>query len=307
MKRLIFLFPILFTLVANGQYYKITHFGSVDVVACSDCTPPGSYDADANAFFTATGITDNNIKCAVNQLVLDLKSAGIWSKIVALWPIAGGNATAHAINLKNPSSYPLTFVGGPTHSASGVDYNGSTQYIQTGFVPSTGLSSDNAFYALYNGDDTPNAGGSGDDFSSLLESHTNVVWMATSYTDGSLYAEAYNANSGGGRVSQPYSTNPQWQDSRGLWTITRTASNDLRWFRNTTQAGSTATGSGGTRPSSQIYVAARHGSGGAASDFSSRETRLICFGNDGLTPTENTAWNTAVQNYQCRMGRKVNN
>ena len=51
-----------------------------------------SYDSDAQAFFTASGITDLTQKNAVNQLVLDLKSNSLWTKIKALYPIVGGNA-----------------------------------------------------------------------------------------------------------------------------------------------------------------------------------------------------------------------
>ena len=59
-------------------------------------------DTDAQAFITATGITDNTQKNSINQLVLDLKSYGVWSKIKAIYPFVGGTATTHKFNLKDP-------------------------------------------------------------------------------------------------------------------------------------------------------------------------------------------------------------
>lgn len=98
-----------------------------------------SFDSDAQAFITAAGISDSAIQNAVNSLVLSLKSAGIWNDLIAFYPFVGGNATAHSYNLKNPATFQGTFVGSPTHSADGVAFNGTSQYMQTGIIPSTNL------------------------------------------------------------------------------------------------------------------------------------------------------------------------
>lgn len=96
-----------------------------------------SYDADAQAFFTAASITDSGQKTAINTLVLGLKSASIWSKIPCIYPFVGGNATAHSYNLKNPATFQLTFFGGWTHSATGATPNGTNAYATTNFKPQT--------------------------------------------------------------------------------------------------------------------------------------------------------------------------
>ena len=62
-----------------------------------------SYDADAQTFFTAASITDTTQKSAVNQLVLDLKSANIWTKFKAIYPFVGGTSTTHKYNLVKPT------------------------------------------------------------------------------------------------------------------------------------------------------------------------------------------------------------
>ena len=80
----------------------------------------GGYDADAQAFFTAAGISDSGQKSAVNTLVLALKSDGIWSRCSAIYPFVGGSSSSHAVNLKTPGTYDLTFYGGITHSSTGL-------------------------------------------------------------------------------------------------------------------------------------------------------------------------------------------
>ena len=96
-----------------------------------------TYDSDASAFFTAASISVNSQKAAVNQFVLDLKAASLWTKMQALYPFVGGNATAHSKNLKG-SSFTIAWTGaGVTHDANGITGNGTTAYGDTGYVPST--------------------------------------------------------------------------------------------------------------------------------------------------------------------------
>lgn len=85
------------------------------------------YDAAARSFFTRAGITNGTQINAVNQLVLDLKYYGIWSKINALYPLVGGTAASHAENLVS-SSYQITWNGSVTHNSAGITSDGSTGY-----------------------------------------------------------------------------------------------------------------------------------------------------------------------------------
>ncbi len=56
----------------------------------------GQVDPDAAAFFTRAGITDATQKSAWNACVVSLKASGLWAKIELLYPLIGGNATAHS-------------------------------------------------------------------------------------------------------------------------------------------------------------------------------------------------------------------
>ena len=76
-----------------------------------------AYDVDAQAFFTAvegggdTLTTDE--KDGTNTLVVGLKSAGIWTKLKAFYPLVGGTITSQKWNLMNPldtdAAFRLTF------------------------------------------------------------------------------------------------------------------------------------------------------------------------------------------------------
>ena len=106
-------------------------------------------DRDAQAFITAAEIKDPIEQSAVNQLVVDMKDARIWTKMKAVYPFVGGTATSHKWNLINPvdsdAAFRLVFNGGWTHSASGALPNGTNGYANTFFntddVTSTGLQS----------------------------------------------------------------------------------------------------------------------------------------------------------------------
>jgi len=98
-------------------------------------TPPSPPDPDATAFLTAAGITDPTITSAIDTLVKDLKTSGIWARSLALYPFVGGTAATHKWNLKDPrdldAAYRLTFLGGMTHSSNGVLPNGVNAYART--------------------------------------------------------------------------------------------------------------------------------------------------------------------------------
>jgi hypothetical protein len=93
------------------------------------------FDPDAQAFITAAVITDSTQQNAINQLVLDMKTANIWTKMKAVYPFIGGTATSHKWNLKDPrdldAAFRLTFSGGWTHSATGILANGLNSFANT--------------------------------------------------------------------------------------------------------------------------------------------------------------------------------
>ena len=115
------------------------------IILFDSATKNVAFDPDAQLFIdaeTAAGvILTKNQANAINQLVLDLKAANIWSKMHALYPIVGGTATAHKFNLKDPRdldvAFRLVFSGGVTHSSNGFAGNGTNGWANTFLNPNT--------------------------------------------------------------------------------------------------------------------------------------------------------------------------
>lgn len=245
------------------------------------------YDTDAAAFFTAASITDTTQKSAVNQLVLDLKSANIWTKMKALYPVVGGVASAHAVNLKQPGTYNLSFATGWTHASTGMTPNGAT-YADTSLTPSTALSLNSAHISYY----------------SRTNATSTTVDMGNydNINNGSTLLLLRDSNLASIRMNNLTIINYSNTDSLGLHISNRTASNVINGWKNGTKKVTSAVTST-VLPANPIYIGAfRDGTGPAY--YSLRESAFASIG-DGLTDAEASAFYTAVQNYQTTLGRQV--
>ena len=102
-------------------------------------------DPDAQAFLTATGITDATETSAINQLVLDMKGAGVWTKVQAAYPLVGGTATTQKYNLMDPqdtdAAFRLTWNGTWIHNSDGIKGDGSTTTAVTNWNPAANVTS----------------------------------------------------------------------------------------------------------------------------------------------------------------------
>jgi hypothetical protein len=105
--------------------------------------PISALDPNALAFITTAGITNPTQQAAINTLVLDLKNANIWSKMLGIYPLVGGTASSHAWNLKDTTKLKMRWVGGITHSSNGVTGNGTNSYGQPDTVGTTGINATN--------------------------------------------------------------------------------------------------------------------------------------------------------------------
>jgi hypothetical protein len=119
-------------------------------------------DADAQAFITASGISGTEAT-AVNTLVVDLKTANIWTKMKAVYPMVGGTSTSMKWNLKDArdlnAAYRLVFSGGVTFSSNGMLGGGVNGYANTFLNPATVFPSGFASIGFYNRVSSTNVGG----------------------------------------------------------------------------------------------------------------------------------------------------
>jgi hypothetical protein len=257
-----------------------------------------STDADAQAFITAAGITDATQKSAVNQLVLDLKSANIWTKMKAIYPIVGGTASSHKWNLKDPrdldAAFRLTFSTGYTHSSNGITPNGAA-YSNTFLIPSSVLTNHNIHLSYYS---RTSAGAVGGAEIGGCSSGGSLQYSMSLYS-------TYNANkknfcAGDAGTYALFSTN---SNTAGFQIGSRTANNNAKMYWNgSLLTTNTNTYSGSLTPVSMILTA--FNLNGAIAEYSLKQVAFASIGY-GLTDTEAANFYTAVQTYQTTLGRQV--
>jgi len=250
----------------------------------------GGTDPDAQLFITATGISGTNAT-ATNQLVLDLKSANIWSKMKCIYPFVGNTSATQKYNLKDArdldAAYRLVFSGGGTHSANGYQPNGVNSYANT-FLSSSIMALNSGHLSYY----------------SRTNNTTSAIDMGSlkatpdSYSDLVLYYgfTYFRFNNGATYNSTP-TTN-----TLGYFIGSRTASNVIKTYKNgaTIINGIAASNTTSTIP---FYIGAVNNTG-TAQYFSNRECAFATIG-DGLTDAEALAFYNAVQLFNTTLARQV--
>ena len=250
-----------------------------------------AYDTDAQAFFTATGITDTTIKNATNQLVLDLKaiSAGdVWTnKFKAIYPLVGGDATKHSYNLRNTATFQITWNGTVTHDSNGITGNGSTGYGDTGYIPSTNGALDDEHFSIYSRTNTPISGYS----IGVINASSQGTYIQPRRT-----VDTFRTISQGATADSIASTS-----SLGYFSVNRTASTGYRKRQNATNTDVTVASVALAGVS--VALCALNANGSVVS-FSNRNYAYFAIGR-GLTESEDGSVRTAVETFQDALARGV--
>ena len=254
-----------------------------------------SYDPDAQAFFTAvTGggdtltTTEEN---AVNQLVLDLKSANIWTSLQAIWPFVGGTASSQKWNLKDPrdldAAYRMTFAGaGWTHSADGVQQsNNNSTYGNTNYSANTNDNTVGMSMGVY-----INGGTNASGYDLGARTEPNELQLIAGYGNNTYYT-------GWGAVYGTYggATMPN-----GFFSTTGDGTNGNKGYRNGVEVISVA-GSRNLAVTATVYLGNRNG--GLAEPTDRRYA--FCFMGESLGSTEQSDLYTAVQDFNTTLSRQV--
>ena len=263
-----------------------------NVAGSSSATSSNSFvilDANAYALLTATAITDATITAATNTFCIDLKANNLYTKMKAVYLFIGSTATTHKYNLIDPqdtdAAFRLVFNGGWTHSANGATPNGINAYADTKFNPTTHLTNASAHFAKYN---------------RTLDISGNKVEGALDSGNSSFFQQNYSvANGLIGEVAAVASYIQT--DSRGLFTVSRTATNAQNVLRNSTQV-ATSSVTITNIPNKFLYIGARHDASPAG--YNLYETAFASYGN-GLSNSEIATLYTIVQNFQIALSRQV--
>lgn len=254
-------------------------------------------DADATAFITSAGITDLTQQGAINALVLDLKSYGIWTKMKAIYPMVGGTASTHKYNLKDPrdldAAYRLSFFGGWTHSVTGAKPNGTTGYADTFLTQVAAGGYSDIHLSYYSRTDSIPVG-------LRVEMGRGSGFVANSYTNAYFRLSTGSSTNGGNigsRAATATSTN-----SIGHVINTATAAYSKGYKNGALFATQTATQLG-TAQAINIYIGSQ-GNHVSATEFSDRECAFSTIGGS-LTDAEAANLYTAVQSFQITLSRQV--
>lgn len=244
------------------------------------------YDADTQAFLTATGIIDPTISGAVDTLVLSLKSNSIWSKLFAIYPFVGASATAHKFNLKDPrdldAAFRIDWNGSITHDNTGVTPDGSSGYGDSNFTPSVDVPANQGSMGIWVD------AGTGHSYLDIGSSEGGATLneLVPHWVDNNFYAsitgdQGFNSYLGGGQT---------------LYQVVRTSSTNCFFQDTTTRYSYTASYS---PPTIHNYIGAGNNSG-TPSFFSARTFKFAYFGGS-LTTTDADNLYTAVAAFQAAL------
>jgi hypothetical protein len=259
--------------------------------------PYSFLDPDAQAFITAAGITDNTQIYAVNNLTINLKAYGLWTKMKAVYPFCGSTATQQKYNLKDPrdldAAFRLVFSGGWTHSSNGALPNGTNGYFDTFLIPSSTLSATSTHFSYYSRTNTTTNNGSeigswNTSFSSGIELSCYRNWP-----NAKTYVNVNNATRAEATA----------QNSAGFFVGSRIANNNAFMLRNSSVIATQTATLTCVLPTFKVYMAATNNFG-SVGNYSTKECAFASIG-DGLTTTEAANLYTAVQAYQTTLGRQV--
>jgi hypothetical protein len=255
--------------------------------------PVEPIDPDAEAFILAAGIEDPTQQDAIEGLVSDLKTYGLWAKLTAIYPFVGGIAFSHKFNLKDPqdtdAAYRLVFFGGWTHDANGITGNGTNTYANTKLNPASHLILNSTHMSIYCR--TNNSG-------NYLEMGVyDGFYFNTLYANESnLFSIRLNSDS----VSQTVSNT----NSQGNFIASRTTANDI-FSKINNNAVNNFTKLTQGRPNGEVYIGNFNFTGAPFGGYySNRNYAFSTFG-DGLSAIEASDLYIAIQNFNTILGRQV--
>jgi hypothetical protein len=255
------------------------------------------FDIDAQAFFdrvtTAGGALSANEKSAVNTLVLQMKTDGIWTKMKAIYPFVGASAAACAQNLKS-SSFTGTFTSGWTFASTGVTPNGTSAYMNTGLNDLSIMSDSSNSLGFYSR--TNNSLANCNDIGAFK----SPMFTGIRFNNNNTTSFAHNGTDGqSGSIISFNST----LSSAAFLTQSRTSLTSFKFIRNGVVLAFTTNTKNGTNANGNFYVGATSNPTGAQ-QYSNREFAFAYF-SDGLTDSEALNLYNSVQSFQTTLSRQV--
>lgn len=279
--------------------------------------PEPELDPDTVAFLTAAAISDPTITTAVDGLVVALKTAGLWSKLRAVWPMVGGTGASHKFNLKDPrdlhAAHRLTYhintaadlydagnLMPVVHTASGLHPTLGGGYADTHLNPSLHLGSPASTTLAYYSTADSFGGAPANDYTEMgcYDAATGKRFHLIIRYDGNTFYFGQHETTVTGASNA---------DARGLFVGTRLTEADTVnrqvGYKNGVRL--TATAGSATAPVQPAFD--RSVWIGGINSYDGHTDRPCGFAaiGDGLTQAENADLYAAVQAFQTTLGRQV--
>jgi hypothetical protein len=252
-----------------------------------------SYDADFQAWADTVLLVDDAYIVPINQFYLDLKAASLYTKKDRLWLTANKDATAALTCLK--SLAVMTPVNAPVFtSGRGYAGNGSSSYLNTGFIPSThGVQylQNSAHIGFY----SRTSGGTNRDMGCDSSGGGPTVQLIANFGDNAAYGRI---NSAATLITVANA------NASGLFSVSRTGAGALSLYREGLPIQTGATASTG-RPNNEMLLCCINNAGTAGSPsptaFTTRQYALASIG-AGRNDAEEAAYKTCVDTLKAAIG-----
>ena len=253
-----------------------------------------AYDPDAQAFFNrvtaAGGSLTNTEKSAVNTLVLDMKSYGIWTSMKAIYPMVGASAAACAQNLVS-ASFTGAFSSGWTFASGGVTGNGSSTYMDTTLIPSVSIASQDSTHLSY-----------------YVNQNVKItafqIGVRGANSTDSFIGARFNATQNYNLVNtNTVNIQSETNNVSGFLAVSRITSAEFKYYKNNTLAQSTLLSSTALSNTYSVWIGTLNLQGAAL--FPDNAQCAFASIGDGLTDTQASNLYTAVQTFQTTLSRQV--
>lgn len=256
----------------------------------------GSTDLDAllwrNAVVANGGTVSAGRLDIVSAFIVTEKASGCWALTDDYWGFWAENEIQALTSLKQRRL--ATAVNSPTFTADrGYAFNGTTQYLDTGFIPSThavAMTGTNLRIGVY---ERTNVGANGV-AAGAYNSVTQSV-MLTPRISGNITRARLNSSDG--------ETGATITDSRGLKAAQRNGTAYAAYNNGSPLALSTPSSTGSNLPTVDIYIGAYNNAGSAAG-FRAVSTGFAVVGGP-LSDAQELAQYNAVQAWATAVGAQV--
>jgi hypothetical protein len=246
-------------------------------------------DTDAQAYFDAVSLTDTAYTAPINTFVLALKAASIWTKFDRLWLMANKDATAALTCIKSLSA--ATPQNAPTFAAGqGYTFNGSTQYIDSGWSPDDGPSFalNSASYGCF----VRTSSASGVEIPiGTADNASNICQLLFGFPDANSFYATVNS-------VDALTITAAHSGRTGLWQMNRSAAGAAEGYKNGASV-DTGTTAAGLVATSNFFVGAFN-SGGAINFFTGQIS--AAFAGNSFDATQAAAFDTAFDTLKASIG-----